>query len=124
MLSILLSFLTSSTLRKFLPYILAAVAVLGVFWYTYHLGYTSAANECRAAQIQAELDAERIRNKSLQDQLDSGVKVVEELRARKDQVQIVTREVVKRINILVPDVRACDVNTDVINEINKARAGK
>lgn len=90
----------------------------------YHEGHSKASSECKAAELQTQLDGQVAKYNHLKLQYDAAENLVIDLNSKKDKVRVVTQEVIKKIPVLVKDNRACDIDSNAIKEINKARAGK
>lgn len=109
--------------KSFAPYIIGAVVVMSLFFGGMYIGSTRATAKCDVTAITKELKGEREKNVSLQTQYDASLITIKELRAKKDKVDVVTKEVIKNVYVKVPVLKECNIHADVISEINKVRSG-
>jgi len=119
----ILSFFNSKLFKTLLPYIIGAVVIAILFFTGYNMGYKAANSQCKAAEYARELKAEQLQAENLKKQVEGDKIVIAQLTAQKDKIQVVTQDVIKTVTKLVPDNRACDIHSDVIDQINKARSG-
>ena len=120
----ILSFFGSDTFKKLLPYILGALFVIALFGTGYYLGYSKAHSACKEQQYISELQGEKDKNTNLQKQYDNSQKVIADLTKQNHDLQIIKDGTIKYIYKTVPAKKECDIGPDVIEQINKVRAGK
>jgi len=95
---------------------------LSVGFFIYHLGYTNASNKCHQAAIQSQLDAEIIKEKNLQDQINAAVPTVVVINKKKQNVQHAADVATTVVTNEVKDNSSCDVGPDVTRVLNNLRA--
>lgn len=76
------------------------------------------ARAIEADRLEVQLTAERKRTKKAE---QDRILVSAQLAATEEETRIEVREVVKRVRVLVPDNRACDLDVDAVKALNKAR---
>ena len=95
--------------NKTFAFILVSLMALGLAYFAYN-------EKARADQLATE-------KKQVQTELVANKKELADLHAQKDKIQIVTQDVTKTVTKLVVDNRVCDIHSDVIDQLNKARKG-
>jgi len=100
--------------------VLAGVASGGFF--IYHLGYIAAANKCHEAAIQSQLEAEKLKEKNLQDQIAAGTKTIVVINKKKQDIQQAADNATTVVTNEIKDNTSCDITPDVVSLLNNLRS--
>ncbi len=99
--------ITWAAARTFLPWIIAAVAVAGMFWLTHKLGYDAGTAECQEqhaiAAAQAAADAAKLDKRQTVETADVRVEYVERIVEVEKRVPVVTERLVRVCNTPAPN---------------------
>ena len=108
--------------KIFGKYVLGLAIIGGFIWFVYNSGYKQAQLKCNAHEIQARLDAELIKEKDIQNQLNDALKIQSQINSIKDKIQQNASKARDVVNHEVKDNAACAVNGPIIGVLNTLRA--
>jgi hypothetical protein len=101
------------------PVLLALAVIAGI----YFAGYEQASSACKADELQAALNAQKLEYASLKSQYDASQAVIDNLNANNSKLQGVSKNVTDQIQKVIKNNKACNIDTSVINLLNQARTG-